>query len=496
VKSSVENSNRVVQRLAATDFRAHVGLARRACPGIVVLAAIVLIALPCWPQKTPKKFADSITLVDVTSRMHLSVPPLSHPPSADTFLKPIKSGEYSVDFARRILIPAIGGSVVAADVDGSGYFDLYVIVPGGSNHYLRNLKNGTFAEDTSKAGLAGTGSDLSATFGDYDHSGHVSFFVAGLGGVTVYQSNGDGTFINVTEKTGIKIEPGELATSVLLFDAEGNGNPDLLVTVYTDLGKPPAKPSFVFPNDFASATSRLYHNQGDGTFREITSAAGLQENPGRTHKALAADFGHSGHIDLLLLRDNKPPVLFKNKGQGVFEDRTWQAGGENWKYAYVDGQLSDFDHDGKLDLALWSTIGNEVLMNQGDGKFEQAKTFPIVFAANRAFGFHGATADLTGDGYDDLLMVDNNSGWHFIANQRGEFALGDVKLPAATAKSRTGSAKPALPPLSSLTPVRVDKSEKITLIGIQTDGRIIALEPRQQPVHATSRSSPSHPVNK
>ena len=492
MKSSAENSNRVVRRLAEANFRAPARLARHASSGILLLAGIVLIAPPCWPQKTPKKFPDSITLADVTTRMHLTVPPLSQPPSAEAFLKPINSGEYSLDFARRVLIPAIGGSVVAADVDGSGYPDLYVIVPGGSNHYFRNLKNGTFVEATSKAGLAGTGSDLSATFGDYDHSGHVSFFVAGLGGVTVYHSNGDGTFTNVTEKTGIKIEPGELATSALLFDAEGNGNLDLLVTIYTDLGKPPAKPSFIFPNDFASATSRLYHNQGDGTFREITAAAGLEENPGRTHKALAADFGHSGHTDLLLLRDNKPPVLFKNKGQGVFEDRTWQAGGENWKYAYVDGQLSDFDHDGKLDLALWSTIGNEVLMNQGDGKFEQAKTFPIVFAANRAFGFHGATADLTGDGYDDLLMVDNNGGWHFIANRRGEFALGDVKLPAATTKNRTESGKPVLSPLSSLTPIRVDTSEKVTLIGVQTDGRVIALDPHQTAAQPKSGSHSSH----
>lgn len=486
MKSSAGNSKRVVQRLAAANFRAPVILARHAPSRILLLAGIFLIALPCWPQKAAKKFRDSITLVDVTSRMHLRVPQVGGPPTPETFLKPINSGEYSLDFARRVLIPAIGGSVVAADVDASGYCDLYVIVPGGSNHYFRNLKNGTFAENTSKAGLAGTGNDLSATFGDYDHSGHVSFFVAGLGGVTVYHSNGDGTFTNVTEKTGIKIEPGELATSALLFDAEGNGNPDLLLTIYTDLSKPPVKPSFIFPNDFPSATSRLYHNQGDGTFREITSAAGLEENPGRTHKALAADFGHSGHTDLLLLRDNKPPVLFKNKGQSVFEDRTWQAGGENWKYAYVDGQLSDFDHDGKLDLALWSTIGNEVLMNQGDGKFEQSKTFPIVFAANRAFGFHGATADLTGDGYDDLLMVDNNGGWHFIANHHGEFALGDVKLPA------TKSGKPAISPLSSLTPVRLDKSEKITLIGIQTDGRIIALEAHHEPARPKSGSHSSH----
>jgi FG-GAP-like repeat len=258
------------------------------------------------------------------------------------------------------------------------------------------------------------------------------------------------------------------------------------------LSKPPAKPSFIFPNDFGNATSHLYHNQGDGTFKEMTAAAGLEENPGRAHKALAADFSQSGHLDLLLLRDNKPPVLYRNKGQGSFEDRTWYAGGENWKYAYVDGQLSDFDHDGKIDLALWSTIGNEVLMNQGDGKFEQEKTFPIVFAANRAFGFHGTTADLNGDGFEDLLMVDNNGEWHYIANHHGKFALGAVKFEPASA-GKTGSRKPVLPALASLLPVRLAKSGKVTLIGVQMDGRIVALEPRsKQPSNAKTAGHPSH----
>jgi hypothetical protein len=463
-------------------------LARTVVPSLLLVFGVGFATLPCWSQRTAEKTKDAITLVDVTSKMHLTLPAPSNPPSTETFHKPIASGEYSLDFARKILIPAIGGSIAAADLDGSGYPDLYVVVPGASNHFLKNLKNGTFTDLTAKAGVPGTGGDLSATFSDYDHSGHASLFVAGLGGVTVYRNNGDGTFTDVTEKTGIQRIPGELATSAVLFDAEGIGVPDLLVTVYTDLNAHPAKPSFIFPNDFASAKSHLYHNQGDGTFREMSTVDGLAENPGRTRKALAADFGHSGHIDLLLLRDNKPPVLFRNKGKGVFEDETWQAGGENWKYAYVDGQMADFDHDGRMDLALWSTIGNEVLMNQGDGKFEQEKTLPIVFAANRAFGFHGATADLNGDGYDDLLMVDNNGEWHYVANHHGQFALGEVKLQMAAVKDRKTSEKSVGPAMSSLLPVCAENSKKVTLIGVRMDGRIVALEPHPIPQKSGSRA--------
>jgi hypothetical protein len=466
-----------------------------ALPWMSILIAVVSITLPCWPQQrpplTPKTSADGITLVDVTAKMRLQLPALDNPLNFQTLEKPIAAGEYSLDFARRVLLPAIGGSVVVGDLDGSGYPDLYVVVPGGSNHFFKNLKNGTFADATSKAGVAGTGSDLSATFGDYDHSGHASLFVAGLGGVRVYHNNGDGTFVDVTEKTGIKNAAAELATSALLFDAEGNGTLDLLVTVYTDLSAPPAKPSFLFPNNFASVNSHLYHNQGDGTFHEITPSSGLNENPGRTRKALAADFSHSGRTDLLLLRDNKPPALFKNKGQGTFEEATWQAGGENWKYAYVDGQVSDFDHDGKPDIALWSTIGNEVIMNQGEGKFEQEETMPILFGANRAFGWHGATANLKGDGYEDLLEVDNNGEWHYIANHRGHFALAKVSAQTAgAASSKAADGKSEFPELSSLIPVRVQKTGRVVLIGVRTDGRVIALEAHKdavKPAHAAAK---------
>ncbi len=479
MKGPIRHSSQASQAhpVRATGFVARLG--SLILLGGMLLLGVVCMPRPCWSQPTPK-LLPGITLVDVSARMHLSLPALSNPPSAQTLQKPIAPGEYSLEFARRVLIPAIGGFVAAGDLDGSGYPDLYVVVPGGLNHFFRNLRNGTFVDKTREAGAPGTGSDLFATFADYDHSGHASLFVAGFGGVTVYHNNGDGSFTDVTEKTGIKRMPGELATSALLFDAEGNGTPDLLVTVYTDLNTPPKKPSFLFPNDFASARSHLYHNQGDGTFREMNVADSLDENPGRTRKALAADFGHSGRLDLLLLRDNKPPVLFRNKGRGTFEDQTWQAGGENWKYAYVDGQLSDFDHDGKLDIALWSTIGNEVLINQGEGKFEQEKTFPIVFAANRPFGFHGATADLKADGYEDLLVVDNNGEWHYIVNHRGKFALAQLKLESAGTQAKAEGGKSVFPDLSCLVPVRVQKSGKVVLIGVGRDGQLVAFEARQQ----------------
>ena len=395
----------------------------------------------------------------------------------------LKSSEYSLDYARHSLVPAMGGSVAVGDFNGDGRKDLYVVIPGGSNRLLEHRTGGTFADITDQAKVAGTGCDLGAAFGDFDKSGHPSLFVAGLRGVTVYHNNGDGTFTDVTAKAGLKGKAGELASSVLLFDADNDGFLDVLVTIYTDLNAPPSKPSFTFPNDFAGANSRLYRNQHDGTFAEVTSRAGLDGNPGRTHMALAGDFDKNGRQDLLLLRDDKPPALFRNQGHGEFEDKTWDAGTEIWKYAYVEGQTADFNNDGKVDAVLWSTIGNEVLLNRGSGKFAQDESLPLIYAANRAFGFHGLTADFNGDGSNDLLTVDNKGAWHLLMYHAGKFEEEPFELKIKDGLTRGFAALAAL----RLGNAGKRGSNDLTLVGLTLRGEIkIFRRAESQEVHGLS----------
>jgi hypothetical protein len=443
---------------------------------ILLLAfATFATAQPQHPTTPPteKERKEPLVFSEVTSKLRLSLPPVARPTESAATPIQIKSQDYSLDYARRVLLPAIGGSIAVGDYDHDGSPDLYVTIPGGSNHLFQNLADGSYVDATQKANVPGTGSDLSAAFGDYDKSGNPSLFVAGLGGVTVYRNNGDGTFSDVTSKAGLKTKPGELATSVLLFDADGDGFLDALVTIYTNFSDPPKKPSFTFPNDFAGTESHLYRNQHDGTFREITEEAGLTGNPGRTHIALAADFNHNGRMDLLLLRDDKPPALFRNQGQGKFADQTWDAGTEIWTYAYLDGQIADFDHDGKSDVALWSTVGNEVLMNQGKGKFDDEESLPLVYAANRAFGIHGITGDLNGDGWDDLLAIDKKGSWHFLANHKGDFAEVPFSFPG---NDPTLHVESKAPHFAAMTTAHLGKSAKIQIIGLTMDGQLEVFE--------------------
>jgi hypothetical protein len=478
IRNMAENST-----AGAMLGRYMIPLAKQVLVGLRLVGVVLFIGgfAPAEAKQKPTapEKVGTVTFVEITSKLGIAVPPLSHAPDA-TDLRAIPAGEFSLDYARQHLIPAMGGSIAVDAPDGDRRRSLYVVVPGGANHLLRQSANGSFLDVTEKAKVGGTGSDLAAAFGDFDHSGRSSLFVAGLGGVRLYRNEGGGVFTDVTEKAGLKGKPSELATSALLFDADGDGFLDVLVTIYTDLGAPPAKPSFVFPNDFSGVNSRLYRNQHDGTFRDVTEDAGLDSNPGRTRKAIAADFNHSGRMDLLLLRDNKPPVFYKNAGQGKFEDVTWDVGKEIWRYAYLDAQTADFNHDGKIDLALWSTVGNEVLWNTGDGKFEDDEAvLPLVYAANRPFGFHGTVVNLGTDGYDSLLGQDARENWRLIVNDHGHFAEARIALLTEKNSSETkspGSAR--MPVFASLCTVRLSNSGTSQLIALTMDGQLSVFEKR------------------
>ena len=283
-------------------------------------------AIPTLPAISVQQTAVQRVIFEVTGAAGIALPKLLASRDRVTHPTLIEASGYSLDYARRFLVPLMGGSIAVGDYNGDNNLDFYVVLPGGENHLFRGNADGTFADVTKRAGVVGTGSDLSAAFADYDHSGRQSLFVTGLGGVRLYRNNGDGTFLERTREAGLDGKPGELFTQAVLVDVDGDGFVDLMLAAYTDLSAPPSKSTFAFPNEFPGTSSRLYRNRGDGTFVDSTTSAGLAGNPGRARSAIFADFNRDGRPDLLLLREEKPPALYKNLGGGKFEDRTWNAG--------------------------------------------------------------------------------------------------------------------------------------------------------------------------
>ncbi|MBI4462220.1 MAG: CRTAC1 family protein, partial [Acidobacteria bacterium] len=286
-------------------------------------------------------------------------------------------------------------------------------------------------------------------------------------GITLYRNNSDGTFADATKQAGLQAPAGELATSAVLFDADNDGLLDLLVTHYVDLERPPAKDAFLFPDDFPPGGIRFYRNNGDGTFTERTEAAGLGSFRGRAHQAFFAPFNDDIYMDLFVVRDDGPPHLFLNQGEGKFVDHTAQASRELTRFVALDAQATDLNHDGRFDLVLWTPSGSHVLLNQGDATFT-----PSARAATERVGFRGTVTDANEDGYDDLLGIDTSGAWHLLGNRGTRFDAAELDLPAVAAQ-----------PPTWLAPAWLDEPGQLHLVVLQADGRLVVWQKAERAGH-------------
>ncbi len=343
---------------------------------------------PVPPMETAHAPAEKpITFAELPQPLGL-VLPASTAPSFDPSMS-IKASAYSLDFAVKNLLLLFHASITVGDYDNDGFPDVYVVEPSGGNHLFHNDGVSGFVDVTEKTGMTGPKGSISATFADFDNSGKMSLFVAGLNGVKVYQYSG-AEFHDITEKVGIKPQPGEIDSRAVLFDADDDGFLDLVITAYTNLSIPPQKDQFNFPNDFAGAPTHFYRNNGDGTFTEITRSTGLESARGRMLGAVFADFENHGYNDLFLFRDDGPPLLYENRGEDKFVEKPLAALANT---VVLDAQAGDFNHDGFFDLAVRTRHDRQTLLNQQDGTFG-----PI--ARPRAL------ADLASDATPELLAAD------------------------------------------------------------------------------------------
>jgi hypothetical protein len=269
-----------------------------------------------------------------------------------------------------------GCGLAVGDFDGDGRDDIYFVNQLGRNALYRNRGDGTFEDVTGRAGVAlGDRICVGATFADYDNDGRQDLFVTSTrGGNVLFRNMGDGTFKDVTKSAGVA-HVGHSQTAVF-FDYDNDGYLDLLVTNCAQWTEPaldssgryfPGMPTIMDMAKCPKETNILYHNNGDGTFTDVTAKAGLG-GLGWSGDVAVFDYDDDGYLDLLVTNMFGRSQLYHNNGNGTFTDVTLAALGPT-SWGGVGAKVFDFDNDGRLDLLIvdmhsdmWVPAGDDPAM--------------------------------------------------------------------------------------------------------------------------------------
>ena len=341
------------------------------------------------------------------------------------------------------LVETMGGGLAVFDFDNDGRVDIFftngAALPSLDksserfwNRLYRNLGEMRFADVTSQSGLAGAGFCTGATVGDFDNDGHSDLFVACFQRNALFRNLGDGSFKNVTAQAGITSD--EWSIGGLWLDYDSDGNLDLFVVNYLDwtpafdtyCGDPRlGVRSYCNPGLFDGFPNRLYRNRGDGTFEDVSRRAGIWDHVGKGMSAVSADADGDGNIDIFVTNDKAPNFLFLNLGDGTFEESGLLAGVALQDHGKpVSGMGADFndvDNDGLPDIVFTALSGESfpLFRNTGSGSFRDV-TFRSGMGplTHKLSGWGVGLVDLDNDGRKDLFTANshvNDTVEHFEA---------------------------------------------------------------------------------
>lgn len=330
---------------------------------------------------------------------------------------------------KRYIVETVTAGLATFDYDGDGLVDIYFVNgaplrgtnadgPAPRNALYRNLGNFRFEDVTEAAGVGDTGYGLGVTIGDYDNDGRPDIYVTNFGPHVLYRNNGDGTFTAVTGPAGVA-GSGQVGAGACFLDIEGDGDLDLFVAYYVqfDYDTHPERielgyPVYPGPLEFLPAPDILFRNNGEGTFTDITHQAGIVDEHGTGMGIVAADYDNDGDQDIFVLNDVAANFLFRNDGQGHFEEVGLEAGFSHNIEGRALGSMGidcgDYDNDGLLDffqtsyqnepVVLFRNLGHGVLEDvtartrAGDGSYNNV---------NWGCGF----VDFDNDGWRDLFIA-------------------------------------------------------------------------------------------
>ncbi|MGO9336983.1 MAG: CRTAC1 family protein [Terracidiphilus sp.] len=355
----------------------------------------------------------------------------------------------STETDEKYYLETMGTGVAWIDYDQDGLMDLYFVQSGATDAYqpakplrsalYHNNGDGTFTDVTAKAGVGGEGHyGQGVAVGDFDNDGYPDLYVTGYGRAILYHNNGDGTFTDVTAKAGVADE-GEWSTSAGWFDYDKDGWLDLVVTNYIEWtpknnlwcgDRKPGYRSYCNPNNYKGQKTKLYHNNHDGTFTDVSdkSGVGLPESKGMG--LVLADFNNDGWTDIAIANDTWPNFLFQNNHDGTFTDVSLISGlaaSEDGRYEAGMGiDAADVDGDGFLDIYITHLDMelNRLYHNNGDGTFTDDTYGSGI--GNKAILLSGVAAkfiDYDNDGWPDIVqangaMVDNVSLYQSLVSYK------------------------------------------------------------------------------
>ena len=350
---------------------------------------------------------------------------------------------------KRVIIEAKGSGVCLLDYDRDGWLDIYMV--NGSTFealagkaaspraaLFHNNHDGTFTDVTQKAGVGNDRWGLGCAVGDYDNDGWPDFYVTNLGKNRLYHNNHDGTFTDVAEQAGVALDEGSGSvvvdhTGATFGDYDGDGRLDLFVGGYIryDFQNPPLAGTKAVnysscqyrgqnimcgPRGLQGAGDHLFHNNGDGTFTDVSRQAGVSDPNG--YYALGAvfvDVNGDGRPDLAVANDSTPNYLYINKGDGSFDNQSYMSGyalnGEGREVSNMGIAAGDYENNGHLDLVntAFSDDSSVVFRNDGSGAFDDASASTGLGGPSGPFvGFGDGFLDYDNDGWKDLLVVNGH----------------------------------------------------------------------------------------
>jgi hypothetical protein len=334
----------------------------------------------------------------------------------------------------RYVIESMSGGVLLIDYDRDGYPDIYFTnaptvdmaikgqtAPGA---LYRNNRDGTFTDVTEKAGLATPCLAMGGAVGDYNNDGWPDLYITCLGGNKLFRNNGDGTFTDVTRQAGVA--DGRWSTGAAFGDYDGDGYLDLMVTNYVDfhLNDLPAfgsAPNCKYrgidvqcgPRGLQGAGDALYHNNGDGTFTDVSKAAGVDDANGYYGMSVIfSDLNNTGRPDIYVANDSTPKFLYKNLGNGKFQEIGLESGTamseDGSEQASMGLAVGDYLHNGRPSLFAtnFSDEYSNLYRNDGDWTFTDVSYKSGVALPSLPYVKWGtAFFDADNDGWLDLIVV-------------------------------------------------------------------------------------------